>query len=329
MVTGVGLLLVAAALLVAGAEMFAENAGRAGTRLGVTSLAVGLLLAGAEPEELVTAVLAAGAARPDLAAGDALGANITMLTLALGAAAVARPLPVGPRVRGYAGASALAGLAALAVVADGRVGRAEGGALVAIYVVGVVAVWRRERRPPVLGELAELPELGEPAESPQLAGRSAPTGERAAGGRSGASWTPLLLLLLGIALMTAGGWAAVAGAIRAVDSLGVDDSVVGLTLLALATTAELFALVWAAARRGVDEVAVAGIVGSAAYNSTITLGGAALVRPLELSGLLGPALLAAALPLVVVTAGQGGRLNRGSGAVLSLGYVGFVAVVLA
>ena len=55
---GIGLLLlaVAAGLLLAGAELFAEHAASAGRRLGVTGLAVGVLLAGAEPEEMLTAI---------------------------------------------------------------------------------------------------------------------------------------------------------------------------------------------------------------------------------------------------------------------------------
>jgi cation:H+ antiporter len=62
-----------------------------------------------------------------------------------------------------------------------------------------------------------------------------------------------------------------------------------LTLVALATTAELFALAWAALRRGVAEIAVAGVVGSAAYNATATLGVAALVHPLSTADVIGPA----------------------------------------
>lgn len=45
----------AAGLLWFGAERFIENVGSAGSRMGVTGLAVGLLLAGAEPDELMTA----------------------------------------------------------------------------------------------------------------------------------------------------------------------------------------------------------------------------------------------------------------------------------
>jgi cation:H+ antiporter len=49
-----------------------------------------------------------------------------------------------------------------------------------------------------------------------------------------------------------------------VRALGLTDSAIGLTLLALATTAELFALAWAAMRRGVSEIAAAGVIGSVA-----------------------------------------------------------------
>ena len=79
-VTGWLLLAAAAVLLVVGAELFVENVAGAARRLGVTVVAVGVLLAGAEPEELLTAVVAALRDRPGLAVGDAVGANVTMLT---------------------------------------------------------------------------------------------------------------------------------------------------------------------------------------------------------------------------------------------------------
>lgn len=45
----------------------------------MTGLAVGLLLAGAEPEEMITAGIAAVRGQGGIAAGAAIGANITML----------------------------------------------------------------------------------------------------------------------------------------------------------------------------------------------------------------------------------------------------------
>jgi cation:H+ antiporter len=305
---GALLLLLATVLLVAGAELFVENAAAASKRLGVTVLAVGLLLAGAEPEELLTGVLASGSGHPGLAAGDALGANVTMLTATLGLAALLRPVPVGHRVRVYGVLSSVAGVLAVIAVLGGHVSRLEGGLLVLAYVVLVAVIWRRERQPPSIGELAEIEEEGEKDRKPGLA---------------------LLLTLVGLAVMTAGGEAAVEGATRVVRSLDQSDTAIGLTLLALATTAELFALVLAAARHDVGEVAVAGIVGSAAYNATATLGTAALVRPLTTGAVLLPAIAAAALPLVLLALARDGAVRRGGGAVLVTVYAAYLIYVFA
>jgi cation:H+ antiporter len=293
--------------------LFVENAAAAARRLGVTVFAVGLLLAGAEPEELLTAIVAAGHGHPALAAGDAVGANVTMLTATLGLAALVRPLPFGRRVRSYALLSAVAGGLALAVLADGRASRVEGGLLLLGYAAMVGLVWRVERRPPVLGELAEIGGVGGGGDENggDEAERAPPLG--------------LLLALAGVGIMLLGGNVAVAGASRVVSALGQSDTAIGLTLLALATTAELFALVWAAARRGVSEIAVAGVVGSAAYNATATLGAAALTRPLAVTGLTVPAAVAAALPLAVVALSwRGGLLGRPAGVLLCAGYAAFV-----
>jgi cation:H+ antiporter len=306
MVIGLGLLALSAALLIAGAELFTENAAGAAGRLGITVFAAAFLLAGAEPEEMITAVVASGRHRPGLAAGDAIGANLTMLTLVLGLAALARPLPFGGRVRPYAAWSALAGGLAALTVAGGKVERWQGAALLTAYLAGVALLWWREREPPAIGELAEASEDSPP--------RSA--------------MVALGLAFAGIGLMVAGGWLAVGGAERVVRALALSDSAVGLTLLALATTAELFALAWAAMRRGIAEIAVAGVIGSVAYNATATLGAAALVRPLTVGGLLWPAVTAAALPLVLLAAALRGRLNRWAGALLVAAYAGWVTVVL-
>jgi cation:H+ antiporter len=105
---------------------------------------------------------------------------------------------------------------------------------------------------------------------------------------------------------------------------GVTESVVGLTVLALATSAEMVALVWSAHRRGLTEVVVAGAVGSVAYNATVSLGLAALVSPLGL-GRASPALeigvVTAVLPLVLLVGRRTGSLPRPLGAALLAGYL--------
>jgi cation:H+ antiporter len=298
------LLVAGAVLLTVGAEGFAEHISGAASRLGVSVLALGLLLAGAEPEEAVTAMLASSQAHPALAAGDAIGANLVILTLTLGLAAVLTRLPVSRRVVEYGVGAAVAGAVAVLFLLNGVLGRLEGAVLVLLYVAGVAWVWRREKEPPMIGEMAELAE-DEDEEQPD-------------------SGKALLLVLLGLLGMVLGGYLAVRGAEKLVDVLQVGDSVVGLSLLALATSAEMVALVWAAGRRGITELVVAGSVGSVAYNATVSLGLAGLVNPLGLgrhNQVIEVAVLTAVLPLVLLLGRRSGYLPRPVGVVLVVAYV--------
>ena len=302
------LLLVGAALLTAGAEGFAENVTAAADRLGVSVLGLAVLLAGAEPEEAVTGMLASRQGHPALAAGDAVGANLVILTLTLGLAAVLTRLPVDRRSMEYGVAAAVLGALAWLLMLNGVLGRLEGLLLVLLYGAGVAWLWKRERRPPPIGEAGEVEE----EESRSSTGRA------------------LLLVLLGVLGMVVGGALAVRGAAGLVDVLGLSESVVGLTILALATSAEMVALVWAARRRGLTELVVAGAVGAVAYNAAVTLGLAALVSPLALgrhNPVMAVAVVTAVLPLVLLLGVRTGRLPRVVGALLVAAYLATVALL--
>lgn len=305
------LLLIAAGavLLTVGAEAFAEHVTGAADRLGVSVLALGVLLAGAEPEEAVTAMLAASQGHPALAAGDAIGANLVILTLTLGLAALLTRLPVSRAALEYAVAAAVLGAVAWLFLRTGVLGRIEGLVLVLLYAGGVAWVWRRESRPPLIGELAELEE---PAEARTR-------------------WA-VPLLLLGLLGMVLGGALAVRGAEGLVDVWRVGESAIGLTVLSLATSAEMVALVWAGRRRGLTSLVVAGAVGAVAYNATVTLGLAALVSPLALGRhnvIATVAVLTSVLPLVLLLGARSGFLPRWVGALLVGGYAVTVALLLA
>jgi cation:H+ antiporter len=305
------LLLIAAGavLLTVGAEAFAEHVTGAADRLGVSVLALGVLLAGAEPEEAVTAMLAASQGHPALAAGDAIGANLVILTLTLGLAALLTRLPVSRAALEYAVAAAVLGAVAWLFLRTGVLGRIEGLVLVLLYAGGVAWVWRRESRPPLIGELAELEEAAEP----------------------GTRWA-VPLLLLGLLGMVVGGALAVRGAEGLVDVWRVGESAIGLTVLSLATSAEMVALVWAGRRRGLTSLVVAGAVGAVAYNATVTLGLAALVSPLALGRhnvIATVAVLTTVLPLVLLLGARSGFLPRWVGALLVGGYAVTVALLLA
>lgn len=138
--------------IVWGAETFAEHLAVASTRLGVSAFALAILLAGAEPEELATAITASLRGAHVIALGDVIGANVAICLVALGVGAVIAPLPFNRRVRRYAAAGLPAGVLAAAVAWNGTVTRVEGGVLIVAYAVFVGVIWMIERAPPALGE---------------------------------------------------------------------------------------------------------------------------------------------------------------------------------
>ena len=309
------------AAIVWGAEAFAENLAHAATRLGVSTFALALLLAGAEPEELATAVAATVQDAPAIAFGDVVGANVTICLVAIGVGALVTVLPFGLRVLRYGLLALPLGVMSVAFSWDGHVGRPEGALLVVGYVAYVAAIWAVERRPPALGETAELEEAADEIAELTAEGR----GRRRVG-------RELAVVLAGLAAMVVGATLLVDG-VRDLVGTEADQVRVSLTVVGFATGFELVVLAWSSARRGITEAVVAGVVGSFAYNATMTLGIAAVVRPLRVTdaALLHPPMVAmlAALAAVLVLASRRRELRRSDGWVLLGLYPVFVALALA
>ena len=307
----IALIIAGTAAIVWGAERFSEHLAVAAVGLGVTAFALALLLAGAEPEELATTVAASARDAPGIAFGDVVGANVAICLVALGVGAVRAPLPFGKGVRPYVLAGLPIVVIGTALMWDGRLDRIEGLCLVLLYAVYVAAIWIRERRPPSLGETAEITE-------------GTPTTTRRFGRELG-------LVLLGLTAMVAGALVLVE-AVRRLTGAEDTQTVLGLTLVGFATAFELVVLAWSASRRGISEATVAAVVGSLTYNVTMTIGAAALVRPLRLADVetLRPALvmMVAAVVVVTVLGTRRGTLDRRDGIILLSLYPVFVVLVL-
>ena len=319
-VTVAGWLLIAllgVAAIVWGAEQFAEHLSVASVRLGVSTFALAILLAGAEPEELATSITASLRGAPAIVFGDVIGANVAICLVALGVGAVITTLPFERHVRRYAIAGIPTGILAATIAWDGTVTRIEGLILVAAYLVFIAAIWTLERHPPVLGETGEL------AEATKHEHADAPNQSRV--GRE------LGLVLAGVAAMAIGATALVEG-IRRLTNVETTQTKLGLVVVGFATAFELVVLAWSAARRGITTAVVAGVIGSYTYNATMTLGAGALAHPLHITDatqLHGPWLaMLAAITLVIALAQHHHALTRTHGIVLLTCYPIFVTLVL-
>ncbi len=312
-------IIVGVAAIVWGAETFAEHLGGAAVRLRVSSFALALLLAGAEPEELATTIAATLKGAPAIAFGVVIGANIAICLVALGVGAIVAPLPFGKRVMRYALFGFPIGVAAVGFIWDGQVSRLEGAILLALYILYIGIIWFVERQPPAMGETGVLEEA-----AAEL------THSEAGQQNSGRVGKELLLVAVALVAMAVGSVMLVE-AVRQITNVEETQTTLSLTIVGFSTAFELVILCWSAARKSATEVVVAGVVGSFAYNVTMTLGAAALIRPLSIVDatlLHKPAiamLLASVLVIVIATPKQ--QISQRSGWFLVAAYPIFLAAM--
>lgn len=308
-------------LIVWGAEKFAENLGDAAARMGVGAFALALLLAGAEPEELATVVAASLRDAPGIGFGDIIGANIAVCLVALPVGAVvAGTMVFTRRVFMYALAAIPVSVLGVLLIWDGELSRVEGAVLAGLYIAYVAAIWAFERAPPVLGEVEELLEAEEELSSaPPVAVRQRRVG------------IELAFVVAGLAAMALGAFLLVE-AVRQMTDVEDTQTKLGLTIVGFATAFELVVLVWAASRRGLPDVALAGVVGSFGYNMTMSLGAGALVKPLvvaDASNLHAPSVvLLAVFAGVILLAIPTRSIGRPVGYLLLVAYPVFLLAVL-
>lgn len=315
-----GLLIVlGVALIVWGAETFAEHLGAAAVRLQVSAFALALLLAGAEPEELATGIAASLRGVPVIAFGDVVGANIAICLVALGLGAWVTPLPFSRRVMRYALLGFPIGMLASGFIWNGQINRLEGGLLIGLYAVYVGGIWWAERKPPALGETGEIEEAAEAMQSEEARGIHRRVSK------------DIWLVAAGLVGIIAGSILLVE-AVRQISQVEATQTKLGVVLVGFATSFELVVLAWSMARRGATEATVAGVVGSFAYNVTMTLGGAAVAHPLTILDaqlLHFPiVVMMASLALVIVMASLKGSLGKAAGGVLMVSYPVFVTIFL-
>jgi cation:H+ antiporter len=309
---GLALLTVGGEVLVRGAVALARHAGLTPAVIGLTVVAMGTSL-----PELVVSVIASLEGQPDIAVGNVVGSNICNIALILGASALIAPLPIrGSVVRLEWPVMFLATVATLALARDGLIDRVEAGVFLASLVVFVGwSVWIARREV----QAAEAEGLAVTVEMHAL--RSRPHEVALALG----------FVIGGLALLTGGGRALVDGAVRLAQLAGVSERVIGVTVVAVGTSAPELATSLVAAFRRQTEVAVANIVGSNIFNLLGILGVGGVILPLHVS----QAILAsdvwwmlgvtvALYPMMRL----GMQLTRLNGAVMLVAYVAYIWFLL-
>jgi cation:H+ antiporter len=248
-----------------GADRFVYGAAGLASNFGVSRLVIGLTIVafGTSAPEMLVSGMAAAAGSREMGIGNAVGSNITNVTLVLGAAALVHPLTVHSRLLIREIPVLFLSMAVgWAFLWDGELSRVEG----IILFCGMFALiaWISMQGRKQQTEHAETPSGGfEVDEIPD----SLPTAKAVATFRLG-----LVFLLIGSRVLV---W----GAVGIARGLGVSELIVGLTLVALGTSLPELAASVAAARHGEPDIAVGNVVGSNMFN---------LLGVLALPGIIAP-----------------------------------------
>ncbi|MGD9603153.1 MAG: calcium/sodium antiporter [Gammaproteobacteria bacterium] len=255
-------------VILVGAEILLRSAARIAAWLGVSPIVIGLTIVsvGTSAPELAVGLTAVAADQGPLAIGNIAGTNILNILLILGASAAVRPLPIRLQsLRLDIPAMAGAAVALILMSFDGRLTRAEGGLLVLAGLFYTLLVIRESRRQSAAAQRDFAAQFG---------AERVPARQR----RLRLAWHAGLLVS-GIALTVLGADLLVAGAGSIARDFAVPETVIGLTIVALGTSAPELATTLMATWKDERDVAIGNLIGSSTYNILAILGLTLLAAP--------------------------------------------------
>ncbi|UCG85322.1 MAG: calcium/sodium antiporter [Gemmatimonadota bacterium] len=314
-------LLLGLALLLGGGHYLVRGATRIALLARVSTAIVGLTVVamGTSLPELAVSVGAAARGSTDLAYGNIIGSTIFNVGMILGVAALVAPMVVQRQtLRLEYPFMFVVACMVLLLCRDSMIDRLEGAFLVAALALFTVYVVHLAQREIDADEAVALErEVQKAAHIKNGIGRA---------------WgINALLATLGIAALIGGADQVVAGAVKIAVFWGVDERMIGLTVVAMGTSLPELATSAVAAKEGEHEIALANVIGSNLFNLLGVLGATAAIFPVPINEaaknidnwvMLG--FCAAMFPLMWF----GRRVGRWEGLVLLAGFAVYLGYLL-
>ncbi|HIO97493.1 MAG TPA: calcium/sodium antiporter [Leucothrix sp.] len=264
MLTFFAAILIGLVLLIWSSDKFVDGAASIAQTMGISPLIVGMLIIGlgtSAPEMLVSGT-AALQGNPGLGLGNAIGSNITNITLVLGVTAIFFVLPVQSRLLKKELPLVLASaVLAWVLMIDNYFSFTD--AIILLIALAFVLVWmilsaKKEANhhdPLIDDSIEELPEK-QPLKNSII-------------------WT-----VVGLGFLLISSKLLVWGASNIATEMGISDLVIGLTIVAIGTSLPELAATISSARKGEHDLAVGNIVGSNLFNTMAVLAIPGLIHPL-------------------------------------------------
>lgn len=310
------LLLVGFVLLIKGADYFVQGASGIARLLRVPPILIGLTIVafGTSSPEATVSIIAALEGSAGVAVGNVVGSNIFNITLVVGVAAFLYPLKVqSDSIKKEIPFTLLASVALLIVMSDAAlqgfggnmITRADGLIFLlflSIFMYYVIENGLKSRKDAV--------------------DSAAPTDIR---------WgKKVFITLIGLAAIIVGGDFVVDNGTKIAYSLGMSETLVGLTIIAVGTSLPELVTSITAALKKESEIAIGNIIGSNIFNILFVLGVSSVISPLSVSGeVVTDVVFMIVLTMVLlIFARTGYKIGKLEGVVLAIAYVVYLVYII-
>ena len=306
--------------IVYGADFLVAGAVSIAKKYKVSDFVIGAAIVGVGTSmpELVVSFLGAIGGNADVAIGNVVGSNIFNVLSILGLTAMFFPIAIDKANMKFEIPLCIFVSLLVTVLAlnffngsAATISRIDGLVLLACFILFMWYSFYRDRKNTVSGTAVQQNEA-RPEEEEQSP-----------------LWLAIVKVVGGLAILITSCDFFVDNAVLIAKSFGVNDAFISLTLIACGTSLpELAASVVAAVKKN-TQMALGNIVGSNIFNITLILGLSSQVMPLTSAGITSVdyavMIIAAVIPLLL---GFTGRINRLSGTIMLLGFIGYTWYLL-
>jgi len=311
------LLAIGFALLIKGADYFVDGASKIAALLRVPPLLVGLTIVafGTSSPEATVSIIAAMEGSSEVSLGNVIGSNIFNITLVVGITAMINPLAVETTtIRKEIPFTLLASVALAAVASD-----------IALQMANINSIGRSEGIILLLFFLIFLYYIIEVA----LNSRE-PASDVAAVTGKGTWGKNIFITLAGLAAIIFGGDLVVDNATKIALSLGMSETLAGLTIVAVGTSLpELITSITAALKKK-SEIALGNIVGSNIFNILFVLGVSATISPLAVNDKIFTdiALMIILTAVLLIFSRSKFKISKVEGGILAAVYIAYLIFII-
>ena len=306
------------AIVILGANFLVNGACSLAKRLAVSELAIGLTVVafGTSLPELFVNLTASIKGNAGIALGNIFGSNIANIFLILGVSGIIFPLAVTKGTVWKEIPLSLLAAILVGILANDRLingggisalTRIDGLVLISFFIIFLFY-------------------------SVSIAGDVAGISEQIPAKRYGMVRI-LVTMIVGLFGLIAGSRWVVSGAAGLAEKLGVSQSLIGLTIVAVGTSLPELATSAMAAYKKNPDIAVGNVVGSNIFNIFFILGVSSIIRPIPFEAIsnidVGVMIAASLLLFVCMFTGKKRMLDRWEGCVFLVLYVGYLCFLIA